>query len=806
MGPSYDGDEDLPRTWRFVPSSFPRDRDERALASARRADALRSAIGLVDRMELCWETGPAGGLLLSVIDADAIGWATRCLLSSYPSLTWRPVLGPRRDGAAPAWTRFGVPLRPASSSFPADPGRPWCDAVAPALGVLPAGLRLRWTLRPGAALLPPRGARPTYELQPPGVRLQPLTEPEREARNRQDRRRREPPWEARVVLEGSEGPRCRAGGERLAQLVEAASGRGGENRLKFVPPLPVVRRHPPSWLLSEGEVAALLPGPDTRIAPVTDPEPGGADPGLALGRSDAGLVVRIAVPPAEGRHLAIVGETGMGKSSALLRLARGAVRRGGVVLLDPIGDTGRALFARLPASDLDRAVWISPTESPVAVDLIASLRRERVGDVAADRALNDVVDALRRVRQSRFSETPFWGPRIEETVRRALAAAASLPGGTLRDAERLLAAVGQRPAGVPPEAREAVEELWHRARERPEEVDGSRRLIAELTGRPALARMLASARPRFSPSELSHPGRIVVVTAEAPQIGEAAARYLLAVYLALFWSARLSLANPPKTFLLLEEAQWYAHESVSEMLRLGRRTNVHVYLATQALSSLPEGVAEAIRTNAADYLVFRGAPDDAREFSRWTPEVDPVRLLALPRGQALLLRGKGALVSPVHLDPGPPGGTPLERRALETVRSVSRSRWPDDDSEPPEGVAGPTGGAAGAPDRFRDLWLVLWAAVLEHGDAPGPVRVPLRRLRAAGDPGGSRVREAGRWLRHAGALVRADRDIDGSWWDVERSVLADLLAPGVGAEELAEATRRWRAGGAGEGSGRTQPS
>ncbi len=378
----------------------------------------------------------------------------------------------------------------------------------------------------------------------------------------------------------------------------------------------------------------------------------------------------------------------MGKSSALLGLAVEASHRGGVVLLDPIGDTGRAFLAGLDSRQRERTVWISPTESPVAVDLIAAIRSDTVGAVAGDRALSDVVDALRRVRQSRFAETPYWGPRIEETVRRALAAAAALPGGTLQDAERLLGAVGRPPIGIPPEARDAVEELWRRARERPEEVEGSRRLLTELTARPALARMLASRRPRFSSSELSADGRIVVITAEAAVIGEAAARYLLAIHLALFWSARLAVPRPAKTFLLLEEAQWYAHESVAEMLRLARRANVHLYLATQSFGSLPEPVAEAVRTNAADFLVFRGAPDDARELARWTPNVDPVQVLSLPRGRALLLRGKGALITPVTVSP--PTVFPPERteRALDAARTASKPRWPDEEDACARGRVG----------------------------------------------------------------------------------------------------------------------
>jgi len=777
------------------------------LIERRRVQALRAAIGLVGHLELLWETGPEGGIFLRAFGPTETAWVERCWLAASSGHVWRPVEGPATDLPPMYPRRFGQPARSSACPFPADPDLPWADAVAPTLGVLPAGVRIRWELEPTTPPGAPTASPPSYDRQPVGFRLAALSEPEREARDRQARRRWEPWWEVRMTLEVARAPRLRGVANRLARIVAAAAAHGGDNRLEFVEPWPVLRTHPRTMFLSESEVGSLLPGPQTRLTAGREVGSSPMEPGLPLGRGDDGVVARIAVPEGEGRHLAILGETGMGKSSALVRLALEGGRHGGVVLLDPVGDTGRAFLARLPARDLARTVWISPTRSPVAVDLLASIRRDQVGDVAADRALGDVVDALRRVRQSRFSETPFWGPRIEETVRRALAAAAALPGGTLRDAERLLAAVGRPPTGVPPEAREAVMELWQRARERPEEVDGSRRLLAELTGRPALARMLGAVRPRFAPADLSTEGRIVVITAEATEIGEAAARYFLAVQLALFWSARLGATRYPKTFLLLEEAQWYAHESVAEMLRLGRRTNVHLYLATQALGALAETVADAVRTNAADFLVFRGSPDEAREFARWTAQIDPVQLLGLSRGHALLLRGKGAQVTPVVIVPvrSPPAARAHER--LEEARDASRPYWPEEEAEV-TGLAGPVpvvGSLTPGEDADRDLWLVIWAAFLDAGSAES-LRVPLRRLRAAVDPEGSRVREAGRRLRSSGVLLSSDRDSEGAGWELQRSGVAELLGPGVGSEELAEATRRWRSTEPAQSSVGTQPS
>ncbi|EQD59792.1 hypothetical protein B1B_08046, partial [mine drainage metagenome] len=123
------------------------------------------------------------------------------------------------------------------------------------------------------------------------------------------------------------------------------------------------------------------------------------------------------------------------------------------------------------------------------------------------------------------------------------------------------------------------------------------------------------------------------------------ARRLLAVYLGLVWSELLARPVAPKTVVMLDEAQWFAHDSLSEMLRLGRKRNVHVVLATQSIASFRHAsVEEAVRTNVADFVVFRGSPREARDLQETIPAVRAEALLALPRGHAALLLGKGEQV------------------------------------------------------------------------------------------------------------------------------------------------------------------
>jgi len=676
---------------------------------------------------------------------------------------------------------------------------PWTDAVVRALGALPSGLRASWRFRP-ASVPPPVGERPPgleAQFQPPGFRLRGLPGPEREARDREVLARNAPTWAVELVLSATDPALPPLELDRWAVLIATASARSGRGRLAFRKPGRIFGSRPPTFLLSEPELLGVLPTSATYYPSEPAPERPGSYR-LPFGRDSNGGIAEVEVHPEQGRHLVALGETGMGKSSLLVRLARTAAGHGNIVLFDPIGDTGRSFLGSLPSRFLRDVIWVSPHSSPVAVDLLAALRGSARSPASADRAMSDLVSALRRVRAARYPEASFWGPRIEETVRATLRAATLIPGTTLADLPRLLTPGPRRPVGVPESAREAYDELTARVRERPEEVDGSRRLLGEVTDRPVLLSLLGAVDARFAVGEMLLPGRITVLTGDAPTIGEDAARYLLAVYLALFWSERLATAAPPKTFLILDEAQWYAHDSVAEMLRLGRRANLHVWMATQALDALSENVRAAIQTNVADFLVFRGSPADARDLARMISRLDLDTIWSQPAGHAVGLLGKGERIVVARIDP-PFATAPeqLERR-LATLRDLSSRFLPSAASErssvPYAGVEGPTTPPAGSATSSgaRIILLALWSELLDL-DAREPARFYLAELRRTFDPMGAGVREVGRLLRDVGALVRADRDERGTFWEVGRGGFERLLGPGVDPRSLDDASRRWRA-------------
>jgi hypothetical protein len=773
-------------TYLFRPvTARPRAEETREF-NARLRRAFRAAHGLGISLGLRWISGSEGGVYLTVPSNPGVRWVQFGLSAAYELGQWRLAEepGPEPDRGP----EFAVSLGgPAELPLPSGLDEaPWCEGV---LGEL---IRIRFNVRMEWDLCPDLGA-PVVEARPPTPGYSPVKEtrastlPERILYDRQESRRLGLRWKVRGRLVADRDPEALGAASRVARLLEAASHLDGGNRFVCRPaqsPLSRLRSDP---VLSEGELVGLFPSPESPGFNPTPADPRGA-PQVWLGRDLNGLSVGLPIGPTQGRHLLVLGETGMGKSSLVVRLAWQAARWGSVLLFDPVGDTAREFLSGVPDSQIRQVSWFSPTVPGLTLSLLREIA-SKSGENAPrrERLLGDVVTALRRVRARHYAESTYWGPRLEEMLFQAIRAASYWSGASLAVAEQLLTPEGFPGRVVPPGARDAVGDVRRRIDRAPQDGDGARRLLSEITRSGVLREMLDSPSPTWSIEEAVEPERITVVSGEAPHVGESVARYLLSVVLALAWNAVLVRGRPSKTFLVLDEAQWYAHDSVAEMLRLGRRFNLHVWAVTQSLQSLPEVVRDAFTTNSADLVLFRGDPSDAKDVSRWVPQIAPERILRMPKGEAAVLIDKGSETRWVHL-PVPTSGRGDPNR-FQTA--VNPSEFREASGEPaagtdsrPELVLGRMG-----VTRTEDSAPLLEALgeLLDGPQVGSDLTVRLSELRARWheDPtlADRCIRNGGRFLSATGALLQTGRDTGGSFWVVSRERLVDILSHGSTARQ-----------------------
>jgi uncharacterized protein DUF87 len=768
------------RFYRFQSMNNPTRTEETRQFLGRLRRALRAAHGLGLSLTLRWLSGPEGGVVIGVPPIVGDRWVTFGLSSTYELGQWRafdmdaPPSVARSEYVLSASSRVELPF-----PTPLDQA-PWSEAVLGYLRGLRPGVVVEWGLVPDPSV-PGNGPRPHPSGQQRTEEFRYRTHPEQGLKDEEEARRTALRWAVAGRIALTPTAAAREDGSRVAHLLEVSSHLDGGNGFVCWPVRSILSKFRPVPILSEAELVGLFPPPNsTVLLPAASARRPSAQ--LWLGRDLMGSCVGLPLRLGEGRHLLILGETGMGKSSMLTRLAWQAARWGSVILFDPVGDTAGAFLAGLPSADAERVAWVSPSRSNLSLNLLAEVASKRGESVQhRERVLEDVVAALRRVRAGRYSESAFWGPRLEEMLFQALRAASRWPGASLAVAERLLAPDGSIERSAPDCAREAVRDIRRRIEQNPQDGEGARRLLSEITRSTTLSEMLDDPAPTWSVDSGVAPGRVTVVSGDAAQVGESAARYLLAIVLALTWNAALARASPSKTFVILDEAQWYSHESVVEMLRLGRRYNLHVWAVTQSLHSLPEAVRDAFLTNSADVVLFRGDPLDARDISRWVPCLASDRIMRMPRGEAVVLIDKGAEIHWVPLSPPPVEHGDPSRFLPPPRESAPSLAGPELGSAVEERVeTGALSGLGLAPPEARIVLEAVrdWA---HRGDRRAELKVHLAQLRLREDIAPAildrEVRFAGRYLAAAGILVRKGKDDEGNYWILSRERLLNLPLP-----------------------------
>ncbi|MCI4348025.1 MAG: ATP-binding protein, partial [Thermoplasmata archaeon] len=372
---------------------------------------------------------------------------------------------------------------------------PWSETVLAELGAIRAGIVVEWDLLPDPTIpskYPP--SPPTSSMSPGELRMRTL--PERVLHDGAEARRTGLRWrvDGRILTDPSN--ESHEASVRLSLLLEKASHLDGGNGFRCRRATSLLSRFSSGVVLSEAELVGLFP-PSASVAFSSRPGEPLEGPCLWLGKDLRGSLAGLPLDPVEGRHLLVLGETGMGKSSLVVRLAWQALHWGNVLFFDPVGDTAREFLAGLPAAA--RVSWVSPTVRGLTLSLLGEIEsRGRGNHERRERLVDDVVSALRRVRVARYAESPFWGPRLEEMLSQALRAASQWPGTSLSIAERLLSPGWFASRPIPETAREAVADIRRRIERSPQDGDGARRLLSEITRSEVLRGMLDDDDPTWS--------------------------------------------------------------------------------------------------------------------------------------------------------------------------------------------------------------------------------------------------------------------------------------------------------------------
>lgn len=352
------------------------------------------------------------------------------------------------------------------------------------------------------------------------------------------------------------------------------------------------------------------------------------------------------------RHAYILGATGCGKTTLILKLIRQDIAAGHTtVIVDMRGDLVTGVLG------LCRELG-TPPENVVLLDLRERERPQTFNPLGG--AGEPYVRAL-HVLDVVASEAESWGVQLEETLRSALLllAVAKRP---LTDLERLFGDDRFRGDCLSIAADEGLAAFWDRY----EALSPEKRIawtlpvlnkVSSLLAVPVLRHVLGGRPSLDLGKELGSKGHVLLVSLAVDELHRSS-RMLGSLFVSAVAREMMARVNVPErdrnpVRLYVDEFENMASESFEGLIAEGRRFGLTLVLSHQTLAQLPARLRSVVRNNVGIQLIFQCGFEDAGELARELPEdVKPVDLRALGTGEAYAMSRDGEAVKVRFHAPG----------------------------------------------------------------------------------------------------------------------------------------------------------
>lgn len=346
-------------------------------------------------------------------------------------------------------------------------------------------------------------------------------------------------------------------------------------------------------------------------------------------------------------HVALLGPTGTGKSTAMINMALQDASAGdGLAVLDPKADMAADLLARLSAERQDDVIVVNPADTgrPVGFNPLAS------GDSEAEREL--AVDHVLHVFRAQWQE--FWGPRTDAVLRAGLLVLANTKAAdgtafTVCELPLLLTDTRfRRWVTSQPGTPVAVHDFfqWFEAlsnAERAQVVGPVLNKLTALTQRTPLRLLLGQSRGVDLPAILRE-GKVLIMPLSRGLVGAETAQLLASLMTASLWQASLGRVRVPSTkrrpfWLFIDEAAEVVRLplDLADVMSEARGLGVGLTLATQYLAQLPPDIRKALLATVRSQVIFQVEYDDAKLLARsFEPSLTADDLRNLPAYEVAL--------------------------------------------------------------------------------------------------------------------------------------------------------------------------
>ena len=423
-----------------------------------------------------------------------------------------------------------------------------------------------------------------------------------------------------------------------------------------------------------------------------------------------------------GKHVYVIGKTGMGKSTMLENMAIQDIQNGeGIAFIDPHGSTAERLLDFVPHDRIKDVLYFAPfdTDHPIGFNVM-----EDVGYDKRHLVVSGLMGALKRI------WVDAWSARMEYILQNTLLALLEYPDTTLLDVNRMLTNKAFRSAVVEKISDPIVKGFWTEefaaftdtyTREATPAIQNK---VGQFTANPLIRNIVGQSKSTFDLRKIMDEKKIFIVNLSKGRMGETNAALLGSMLVVKIYLAAMSradepaarLAQLPRFYFYVDEFQSMMNEAFADILSESRKYKLALTLANQYIEQMEEEVRDAVFGNVGTLVCFRVGPFDAEVLKVvFEPTFMAEDLVGLGIGQiylTLMIDGVGS--PPFSAETIPPIEPPpisyrddvvrnsraeYSRPRAEMERSVNQRQ--QDFAPPPKAARTREGQSPGRGDRGR---------------------------------------------------------------------------------------------------------
>src|SRR5580692_8086912 len=353
-----------------------------------------------------------------------------------------------------------------------------------------------------------------------------------------------------------------------------------------------------------------------------------------------------------GKHMYVIGKTGMGKSTMLENLAIQDIQNGeGIAFIDPHGSTAEKLLDFVPHDRIKDVVYFAPfdTDHPIGFNIM-----EDVGYDKRHLVVSGLMGAFKRI------WVDAWSARMEYILQNTMLALLEYPGSTILDVNRMLTNKNFRNAVVEKITDPIVKAFWTEefaaftdtyTREATPAIQNK---VGAFVSNPLIRNIVGQPTSSFDLRKMMDEKKIFIVNLSKGRMGETNASLLGSMLTVKIYLAAMSradepasrMAKLPRCFFYVDEFQSMMNEAFADILSESRKYKLALTLANQYIEQMEEEVRDAVFGNVGTLITFRVGPFDAEVLKTvFEPTFTPEDLVGLGLRQiylTLMIDGVGS--------------------------------------------------------------------------------------------------------------------------------------------------------------------